>query len=1176
MEGRVVKRLLVLLCFCGLVSVAVATPYLPFDGNVELRDDYQWDLNVSCWNTPIIRFYVYQGTSVFTNANQYGWVFKFAKDDSTLAMTSITGIGYTNGYVDCQASTNSFTIPFSRWYSVLLATNAAEKISWAKGQITANRSPEISATEALIVTTAINGDAYTFTGSFEGWPFILKSRGTNWGDMLYYNGTNWVCLTPSSSTTNFFLMSAGTNANPRWTYVPTTAEVGGMITTQGAHTVQIAYLSNRLDYAVTTNALQDTSIANLSSTTATHTTQITGLQTTNTAMAAASNSWTQGIVNLSSTTATHTAQIAGLQTSNTSFNASITNLNALTAKYGTNVANLSSTTATHTAQITGLQTTNGTHETEINAIQASTVSAGTGMTGGGAVTSSPTLNFSTTWGDARYLRSLTNTFSTLTIADETYLGPELISNGTFNTSAGWVMTNCAVWIGGGMYFGITGTLNQSNRLALITGGVYRVHVVYNPSGYYTNARFSVTMCGASNAVTPTAVPPSYQTNNFYLAGTNVNDFMLTGVVDPISGAFLIVTNISVKQVLGGPIFANDVYANDYYLDGTNLVTLMNTMGGTTNLNLITANHTATNYTASAGDGAAHVAGIDTAIGKITNAFWCDADNDMRLGGGESEGLPIGMVSGPRLEILPDANKDYPNTISIPWYTNRSGLSSAGGYNLVLHNASDHNAWVFSCYENDAFDVIAHDIQVQFWTLHGAGFRTLWTWQTNGTFNMRTNYLKNVLVDNATASNHPVNYQQLIAATNSIEGTTNANAISANHTATNYSTTLGDVRAHVAGIDTQLGVDATNMAARLPTATYNSLTNSIRATNDHFTAWGTGLNTSNGTFNTGIANLSSTTATHTTSIANLSSTTATHTTSIANLSATTATHTAQITGLQTSNGVWNTGIANLSATTATHTASIVNLSVTTATHTVEIAGLQTSNGVWNTGIANLSATTATHTAQIAGLQATNTFALTNLIPSSAQITNGIIAITGNTAWVTFPQSTITFGSAPTNTGYWIWRNPYTNWYRGIVVTNAAGFGTALSMQCNVWESGNDLPPADQDAVASYFSIPTVTTTTVPLQIAHYVDTAGLGDADNYITSMRCLGYAGSPVFQIGPASTNLNWGPITIPALPPRTESKNTITAYYFSFSYMIVKVGNVWTCWWKDHTFMLYGSLTPN
>lgn len=60
------------------------------------------------------------------------------------------------------------------------------------------------------------------------------------------------------------------------------------------------------------------------------------------------------------------------------------------------------TAGKHVLQLSRLQGLPGIVKQGLASVRANTVSAGTGITGGGALSSNPSLSFSTTWGDARY------------------------------------------------------------------------------------------------------------------------------------------------------------------------------------------------------------------------------------------------------------------------------------------------------------------------------------------------------------------------------------------------------------------------------------------------------------------------------------------------------------------------------------------------------------------------------------------------------------------------------------------------------------------------------------------------------------------------------------------------------------------------------------------------------
>lgn len=60
------------------------------------------------------------------------------------------------------------------------------------------------------------------------------------------------------------------------------------------------------------------------------------------------------------------------------------------------------TSGKHVLQLSKLQGLPGVVKQGLAAVRANTISAGTGLSGGGALSTNPTISFSTAWGDARY------------------------------------------------------------------------------------------------------------------------------------------------------------------------------------------------------------------------------------------------------------------------------------------------------------------------------------------------------------------------------------------------------------------------------------------------------------------------------------------------------------------------------------------------------------------------------------------------------------------------------------------------------------------------------------------------------------------------------------------------------------------------------------------------------
>ena len=139
----------------------------------------QFHVDTAVMNRPIVRATMKSGTN-YWDARGYTYKFKFAKDDSQSAMTTVTGSLTTvsgiasNSTIDFYPATNSFSRPVDKWYAVVLVETGSVPVSYCRGLITINRSPEINASAALPTTIQINGGAgYTFTGTFTNWPFML-------------------------------------------------------------------------------------------------------------------------------------------------------------------------------------------------------------------------------------------------------------------------------------------------------------------------------------------------------------------------------------------------------------------------------------------------------------------------------------------------------------------------------------------------------------------------------------------------------------------------------------------------------------------------------------------------------------------------------------------------------------------------------------------------------------------------------------------------------------------------------------------------------------------------------------------------------------------------------------------------------------------------------------------
>jgi hypothetical protein len=172
------KKLAISLLVALCLTAHGADPYIPISCNIE-KSDNQFHVRSSVLNTPVIKATIYQGTNLF-NLSGWGGTFKFAKDDSQASMTPIVGSVSTSetGVIEFAVATNDFSKPIDSWYAVVLLTNATKQVSYARGLITLQRSPEISAGSALPTSVALYGPSYSVLGGFGGWAFVIKPTNT--------------------------------------------------------------------------------------------------------------------------------------------------------------------------------------------------------------------------------------------------------------------------------------------------------------------------------------------------------------------------------------------------------------------------------------------------------------------------------------------------------------------------------------------------------------------------------------------------------------------------------------------------------------------------------------------------------------------------------------------------------------------------------------------------------------------------------------------------------------------------------------------------------------------------------------------------------------------------------------------------------------------------------------
>jgi hypothetical protein len=841
-----------------------------------------------------------------------------------------------------------------------------------------------------------------------------------------------------------------------------------------------------------------------------------------------------------------------------------------------NVQQWQATNSTLQAQITDAVLTNEEQRAFLVRLNASQLTAGDGLTGGGYVSNNPTLSIDETW-LATHLNA-TNVFSELYVADITSTGAQMVVNGGFTNTAGWTNSGFVYISPPGVMVllhasAASGYLAPSNAIAAVSNRMYLVsYSFFNASPLF---EISLAFGGVTNAYSTTVQNSGpYTTRSFIVPARNTASLRIDA---SMTGGYVYLDDISIKPITGGSEWANTISAENVLI----LTTPTDPRSAVTK------------------------AMFDAAILNGSNvAAWSSFPMNQTANGSGYTFTNLGPGTTPSSSVRLDQLTDATNTITDALAVNvaattdisnrwealfpvdvgdplpaptSSQIANTRRFRIEhdndtsgrfqVWNSVNSNRWEFGESQNDGDDVsYGRDFTpfgtfgltwIQFVEPFGPTYisHKIFNATTNGFVDWHSNVFVNVRVAAATNGTDPVALAQMQASTNALTiAMTNADAILQTNVAVRVSTATYD-----AGTNALQG----NINGKVAVTTFSALTNSIRETNDHFTATDASLLTN--------ANARLPTLTYNSLTNVIRATNDLFTASSTSLGSTNDAQNGLIAGLQLTNALAVTNVINGGTSGST---GVVTRSGQAVTITFPISAAAETNQLWD----SVNAAHATNSAQaglIAGLQLTNGFVITNLIPFNAPVTNGSIAITGNTAYVTFPMAIQTFGGTITNgsgdilTNYWTWTNPYTNWAIGYLATNTI----ALSLQYLVSETGNDTWDIDYDS--GTLAIPAVTTA-VPVSVNHYVDTAALGDADTHTMLFRNLAYVGTPSVYIDAARTNATWGPVTIPALPPRTESRNTITAFKYSFTYMLTKSNTVYRFYWKDQKFMLYGSLTPN
>jgi len=226
------KISLILACSFVAAFACAQMPQYPINADIQ-GEGNQWHIPTKVGNTIQINATMYQGTQTW---NATGWTakFRYGKSRNADLMSTITGV-VSGSSITFQAATNDFAYPVENWYSTILIESNGYAVSSPEGLLTVKRAPEIDS-GTLFQTYTINGNLYSFTGSFTNWPFLSDDDGTVTGDLAYFNGTKWTRL--GSGTTGQVLTATATNLAPQWS-----SASGGdanVVVTQALHTASIA------------------------------------------------------------------------------------------------------------------------------------------------------------------------------------------------------------------------------------------------------------------------------------------------------------------------------------------------------------------------------------------------------------------------------------------------------------------------------------------------------------------------------------------------------------------------------------------------------------------------------------------------------------------------------------------------------------------------------------------------------------------------------------------------------------------------------------------------------------------------------------------------------------------------------------------------------------------------
>ena len=167
-------------------------------------------------------------------------------------------------------------------------------------------------------------------------------------------------------------------------------------------------------------------------------------------------------------------------------------------------------------------------------------------------TAASSLYYQASQSDARYLTSSTGRFDSLTIADNSATGSEMVVNGVFTNAVGnWTLTGTAsnnadrIQVGSGV-----GGIAPSNALTLVTGGVYYVTFAKGSEGLVT------LHLGGDTKVFGT----EYSGTNAVYMGASKTHSNLYVEIDG-NGSWEYIDTLSIRKITNGTVYAGDVFGN---------------------------------------------------------------------------------------------------------------------------------------------------------------------------------------------------------------------------------------------------------------------------------------------------------------------------------------------------------------------------------------------------------------------------------------------------------------------------------------------------------------------------------------------------------------------------------------------------------------------------------------